>query len=189
VAQKHPIGRNFFPLGTTEVQRLPWLYATQTMDGSGANQRGKYKSAYMIEPFPQRQIEVMWRFLSDDFANSQALLQVDSYGCRINAVASDATAIPQRSSIMKLQYQTYWWSEADTEKNLRWINDFYVAMYGQAGPRPDGTMDGCYVNYPDMDLKDWQRLYYLGNYGKLQRVKAAWDPHNVFHHRQSIELP
>lgn len=189
VAQTHAIGRHFLPLSTTEIQKMPWLFATQTMDGSGPNQRGKYKSAYMTEPFPEPQIATIWKYLSDDFANPQALLQVDSYGCRINAVAPDATAVAQRSSILKLQYQTYWWSEADTAENLRWIDEFYVAMYGEAGPRPDGVMDGCYVNYPDVDLKDWQTLYYLGNYAKLQRVKAEWDPGNVFNHAQSIELP
>jgi hypothetical protein len=129
----------------------------------------------------------MWKFLSDDFDNPQALLQVDSYGCRINAIPSKATAVPQRSSILKLQYQTYWTTEAETEKNLRWINDFYVAMYGPDGPRPDDTMDGCYVNYPDMDLKDWEYLYYLENYPRLQAVKAEWDSHNVFHHGQSVK--
>jgi FAD/FMN-containing dehydrogenase len=72
------------------------------------------------------------------------------------------------------------------KRNLRWINDFYVAMYGPAGPRPDATLDGCYVNYPDMDLKDWQYLYYLDNYPRLQKVKAEWDPHNVFHHGHSV---
>lgn len=154
VPQVFAVGRHHFPSRTNEIQRLPWLYATQTLDGSGPNQRGKYKSAYMREPFPRHQIDTMWKFLSDDFDNPQALLQVDSYGCRINAVPSDATAVPQRSSILKLQYQTYWTTEAETEKNLRWINDFYVAMYGPDGPRPDATMDGCYVNYPDVDLKD-----------------------------------
>jgi hypothetical protein len=142
----------------------------------------------MREPFPQRQIDTMWKYLSDGFQNPQALLQVDSYGCRINTIPSDATAVPQRSSILKLQYQTYWTTEAETEKNLRWIGNFYVAMYGERGPQPDGTMDGCYVNYPDMDLKDWEYLYYLENYPRLQRVKAAWDPHDVFHHRQSVRV-
>jgi FAD/FMN-containing dehydrogenase len=188
VPQTHAVGRHYFPLGTMEVHRLPWLYATQTLDGSGANQRGKYKSAYMKKAFPRPQIETMWKYLNDDFRNPQALLQVDSYGCAVNRVASDATAIPQRSSVMKLQYQTYWVHEEDTEANLKWIDHFYVAMYGEAGPRSDGTMDGCYINYPDVDLKDWQFLYYLENYPRLQRVKAAWDPLNVFNHRQSIEL-
>jgi Berberine and berberine like len=62
-------------------------------------------------------------------------------------------------------------------------------MYGAAGPQPDDTMDGCYVNYPDVDLPDWEHLYYLGNYPRLQRVKARWDPHDVFHHAPSIRLP
>jgi FAD/FMN-containing dehydrogenase len=189
VAQTHAVGRHYFPLATTEVQRLPWLFATQTLDGSGPNQRGKYKSAYMIEPFPDRQIDVMWKHLSEGLQNPQALLQVDSYGGQINRVASDATAIPQRSSILKLQYQTYWTKESQTAENLAWINAFYRDMYGEGGPRPDGTMDGCYVNYPDMDLRDWQHLYYIGNYPKLRRVKGMWDPLNVFHHGQSIELP
>jgi hypothetical protein len=143
----------------------------------------------MKKPFPKRQIEAMWDHLTTSYPNTQALLQVDSYGGMINSVKPDATAVPQRSSIMKLQYQTYWVHEEDTEANLRWIDDFYVAMYGDAGPRPDDTMDGCYVNYPDVDLPDWEHLYYLGNYARLQRVKARWDPHDVFHHAQSVRLP
>jgi len=104
-------------------------------------------------------------------------------------VPSDATAIPQRSSIMKLQYQTYWTDPAQQDANLKWIDGFYGDMYGPGGPRPDGTLDGAYVNYPDVDLPDWQHLYYQGGYPRLQRTKARWDPRNVFHHAQSIELP
>lgn len=190
VPQTHAIGRHYFPLRTNEVTRLPWLYATQTFDGSGANQRGKYKSAYMVEPFPDAQIATMWTYLTDPhFTNPQALVQVDSYGGRINAVAAGATAIPQRSSIMKLQYQTYWTHEDEDAENLAWMSAFYDAMYGPDGPVPDGVMDGCYVNYPDCDLKNWPRLYYLDNYPRLQQVKARWDPNDVFHHAQSIQLP
>jgi FAD/FMN-containing dehydrogenase len=189
VGQRAAVGLNFFPHPSTTPQRLPWLYATQSLDQSGPNRRGKYKSAYMNEPFPKDQIATMWRCLTDGLNNSQALVQVDSYGGAVNALASDATAIPQRSSIMKLQYQAYWTDPADAEANLAWINRFYEAMYGRAGPVPDGVMDGCYVNYPDVDLIDWQRLYYQGNYPRLQQVKAAWDPHDVFRHAQSVKLP
>ena len=61
----------------------------------------------------------MWQHLTEPrHPNPQALLQVDSYGCQVNAVESAATAIPQRSSIMKLQYQTYWTDPADDAVNL-----------------------------------------------------------------------
>ncbi|MEA3050150.1 MAG: hypothetical protein QOG84_1986 [Sphingomonadales bacterium] len=189
VAQRAPVGLNFFPHATTTPQRLPWLYATQSLDQSGPNRRGKYKSAYMNRRFPDRQIPVIWKYLTDDLGNSQALVQVDSYGGAVNAVSSDATAIPQRSSIMKLQYQAYWTNPEDGPKNLAWMSGFYEEMYGAAGPVPDGVMDGCYVNYPDVELSDWQNLYYQGNYPRLQSVKAAWDPLDVFNHAQSVELP
>jgi hypothetical protein len=90
---------------------------------------------------------------------------------------------------MKLQYMTHWTDSAQDDANLNWIHDFYTAMYGLAGPVPDGTMDGCYVNYPDVDLVDWQHLYYKDNYARLQQAKGIWDPGNVFNHRQSIEPP
>jgi hypothetical protein len=80
-------------------------------------------------------------------------------------------------------------SSATYAANLTWIRDFYTAMYGERGPVPDGTVDGCYVNYPDVDLHDWQYLYYKDNYPRLQAVKGHWDPHNIFRHRQSIEPP
>ncbi len=133
---------------------------------------------------------MIWKYLTDSsYTNKQALLQVDSYGGQINAVPPAATAIPQRSSIMKLQYQTYWAEEQDDKINLSWIRDFYNAMYGPDGPVPDGIVDGCYINYPDVDLVNWQYLYYKDNYARLQRVKARWDPLNIFNHQQSIQLP
>jgi FAD/FMN-containing dehydrogenase len=190
VAQAIPVGYHHLAARTTDIQRLPWLYATQTLNGSGPNQRGKYKSAYMIKAFPDQQIETMWEHLSAAaHHNARALLQVDSYGCQVNAVAADATAIPQRSSIMKLQYQTYWTDPEQDVQNLTWIRDFYAAMYGPRGPYPDGVVDGCYVNYPDVDLADWEYLYYKDNYARLRRAKARWDPHDIFHHQQSIKPP
>ena len=99
------------PGGSTTTVSLPWLQAAQTLNGSGPNQRGKYKSAYMKAPFPDNQIQAIHSALTGTrYTNPQALLQVDSYGCRINVPAPDATAAAQRSSIMKLQYQTYWTS-------------------------------------------------------------------------------
>ncbi len=182
------IGHHQAPLGDGKPARMPWLFMTQTLNGSGPNRHGKYKSAYMIEPFQERQIDAMFTHLAKPaHPNAAALLQVDSYGCQINAVKPEATAIPQRSSVMKLQYQTYWNEEGEGARNLHWIRGFYEEMYGAHGPRPDGEVDGCYVNYPDVDLRDWEHLYYKDAYHRLQRAKARWDPHDIFRHRQSIK--
>jgi hypothetical protein len=178
------------PVPTTTRVSLPWLQATEWLDGSGRNQRGKYKSAYMKAPFPGHQIQAIYDALTDpDFVNPQALLQIDSYGCRVNAVGPHATAVAQRSSIMKLQYQTYWPDPGHDRVNLDWINGFYAKVYSDTGgvPVSNRVTDGCFINYPDVDLPaSWPTLYYKDGYTALQKVKARWDPLNVFHHRQSI---
>jgi FAD/FMN-containing dehydrogenase len=178
------------PGGSTTTETLTWLQATQTLNGSGPNQRAKYKSAYMKTSFPDGQIRAIHSALTDPhFTNPQALLQVDSYGCQVNVVPPSATAVAQRSSVMKLQYQTYWTSPAGDDVNLSWINRFYRSVYAASGgvPASNHVTDGCFINYPDVDLPaTWPALYYKANYRELQRVKARWDPLNIFHHRQSI---
>ena len=62
-------------------------------------------------------------------------------------------------------------------------------------PAPGERTDGALINHPDADLADpalntsgvpWSTLYYKENYPRLQRVKAEWDPRDVFHHALSI---
>ena len=174
----------------SSTRRLPWLYATQNLDASGPNQRGKCKSAYMRKPFLERQIKVMFKWLTDHhYSNPQALLEVNSYGGQINAIDKEATAVIHRDSILKVQYQTFWTEEEEDSYHLKWIRGFYNEMYGEDGPSSDDNVDGCFINYPDVDLKHWQTLYYGSNYPRLQQAKQQWDPLNIFHHRQSIELP
>lgn len=176
----------------------------QTLNGSGANQRGKYKSAYMRKGFPADQVNAVYQWLNtvppgltlSDM--TQSLLQVDSYGGRINLVDPSATAITQRSSILKLQYQTYWTEPADDIAQLDWIRGFYSAVYRQTGGIPDpqqdptDNVDGCYYNYPDVDLNDGNsretalRLYFGNNLPRLRAVKQRWDPNNYFNSSQSI---
>jgi len=133
-----------------------------------------------------------------------SLLQVDSYGGQINTVAREATAVWQRDSIYKLQYQTYWpiqrgAAEPDSigAQNLRWIRDFDADIYARSHGIPDptadpaGQVDGCYINYPDVDLNQHglgkaPELYYGGHLPRLMSTKAAWDPLDFFNHAQSI---
>ena len=196
-------------LGHLKIPRdMPWLTATQVLDSSGEDQCGKYKSAYLRRPFDPMQIDAMWTHLSEDgpfrdYTNKQSLIQIDSYGGAVNRPPFD-TAARQRDSIMKMQYQVYW-TKGDRQepRYLDWIRRTYRATFaatggvpkvGASGPR-DGLTDGCYINYPDVDLDDpaWNTsdqksptLYYKDAYPALQRVKRRWDPLNVFRNSQSI---
>jgi hypothetical protein len=184
-------------------KQLPWLLGAEwpTFGSSDPTTRAKYKSAYMRTGFPQDQIDAMYRQLTrTDYTNNEALLVIRSYGGAINTIAPDATASAQRDSIMKMQYMAFWTAESGDAANIGWLRDIYQDVYAATGgvPVPNAVTDGCFVNYADVDLADpaqntsgvpWSTLYYKDNYPRLRRVKAAWDPTDVFHHAESIELP
>jgi hexose oxidase len=194
-------------------QDLTWFEAVQTLNGSGPNQKGKYKSAYMRADFPGDQIATLYYYLTlypadvggEPVDMSQSLLQVDSYGGAINTVSPQATAVWQRSSLFKLQYQTYWQDvdngpSANGDAHVQWMSEFYGAMYAAYGGVPDpardpsNNVDGCYINYPDVELNNYGglagalALYYGGNLPRLMQAKAEWDPLNYFQNSQSIPV-
>ena len=206
MAQTPIIGHGGIHLPPSSSPTVDYTFyeAVQTLNGSGANQRGKYKSAYMRKGFPLEQVEAIYHNLkripsgltADDM--KQSLLQVDSYGGFINTIPSDATAIAQRDSILKLQYQTYWTYAENDAAHLDWIRTFYSDVYASTGSVPDpaqdptNNVDGCYYNYCDSDLNDIVgregalRLYFLDNLERLTQVKQQWDPNNYFNSAQSI---
>ncbi|MFF2080854.1 FAD-binding oxidoreductase [Kitasatospora sp. NPDC058162] len=185
-------------------RRIPWLQAIRLLGTTNVvlndpTLRAEYKSAFMRATFPDGQLETLHRHLTrDDVDNPNISVQLTSYGGRINAVAPTRTAAPHRDAAFKMLWQVFWNDPADDEKYIAWARECYQEMYADTGgvPVPNEVTDGCYVNYPDIDLGDprfntssvpWHDLYYKENYPRLQRIKAVWDPRNVFRHGQSVE--
>jgi FAD/FMN-containing dehydrogenase len=177
--------------------------AVQILNGSGQNQRGKYKSAYMRKGFTPHGVKTILKYLkkpSGKMDMSQCLLQIDSYGGQINNIEPHATAIPQRSSVLKLQYQAYWANKENDKEYLGWMRKFYTEMYKEYGGTPNpgldpsDNVDGCYYNYPDSDLNKSGgleaalHLYFGNNLDRLKQAKKTWDPNNYFNSFQSIPV-
>jgi aclacinomycin oxidase len=144
------------------------------------------------------QIGVAYDYLTrTDYDIMGGMLGFATYGGRVNTVAPDATASAQRSTILDMACNTGWIDGVDAEKNLKWVRAFYHDLFADTGgvPVPSDAYDGSFINHPDTDLADpsmntsgvpWHTLYYKENYPRLQRVKARWDPRNVFRHALSI---
>ena len=190
-------------IGAYTMARYDWLLAVETDIGGGGSSRAKYKSVYMKRGFTAAEAQCMYKHMTRTINGADlrgSMVEIDSYGGATNRKnLVDETAVAQRSSVIKLQYQTYWREEKDDDAHLTWIRDFYGEMYSTSDvdaryrttPYPGDRYDGCYINYPDKDMLAhpfWPQLYYSdqGLYPFLQVVKRRYDPNNVFHHAMSI---
>jgi FAD/FMN-containing dehydrogenase len=106
----------------------------------------------------------------------------DAYGGAMAKIAPDATAFVHRDgTLFCLQYGSVWANAVDTPERLNEMRQFYATMR----PYVSGA---AYVNYCDTDLTDWPSAYWGQNLPRLQQIKSAFDPNNVFHHAQSVPL-
>ncbi|WP_255550718.1 FAD-binding oxidoreductase [Granulicella sp. dw_53] len=183
-----------------QIVRRPWLEATLAGGGSGGGIRAKYKSAYMKKTFTSAESSAIYKYLTSPQIDSHgSVLAIDGYGGATNiSDRAHDTAMPQRSSIMKLQWQCYWRDPEQDAGRLKFMDDFFTAVYTGSHVSSDhqGTpygerYEGCYMNYPDADMlrySYWPQLYYGAGdlYPLLQRVKKQYDPNNIFHSSMSV---
>lgn len=191
--------------GGRELARMSWLdFALNPFPDLFAMPPGgvstKVKDALLKKRLTDRQIGVAYEYLTrEDFDVMGGMLGLATYGGRINTVAPDATAASQRGAILDMACTTGWLDPKEEERNLAWVRPFYRDLFADTGgvPVPGEAYDGAFINHPDTDLADpalntsgvpWSMLYYQGNYPRLQRVKARWDPRDVFRHGLSVRV-
>ncbi|HSS76245.1 MAG TPA: BBE domain-containing protein, partial [Thermoanaerobaculia bacterium] len=186
-----------------ELARMSWLeFALNpfpdlfAMPPGGVSTKGK--DALLKKRFTDAQIGVAYDYLTrTDHDIMGGMLGFATYGGRINTVARDATAAAQRDSILDIACTTGWLDPREEAKNLTWVRSFYQDLFAESGgvPVPGEAYDGAFINHPDTDFADsslntsgvpWHTLYYKENYPRLQRIKARWDPRNVFRHALSV---
>jgi FAD/FMN-containing dehydrogenase len=188
---------------TRKLERMPWLdFALNPFPDLFAAPPGgvsvKVKDALLKKRFTSAQMGVAYDYLTrTDHDIIGGMLGFATYGGRINRVVPDATASAQRASILDMACSAGWLDPRDEAKNLAWARAFYRELFADSGgvPVPGERYDGAFINHPDADLADaalntsgvpWHTLYYHANYPRLQRIKAQWDPRNVFQHALSI---
>jgi hypothetical protein len=186
-----------------ELARMSWLeFALNPLPDLFVAPPGgvsaKVKDALLKQRLTDRQIGVAYDYLTrTDHDIMGGMLGLATYGGRINTVAPDATASAQRDAILDIACNTGWLDPREEAKNLAWVRAFYRELFAETGgvPVPGEAYAGTFINHPDTDLADpglnssgvpWHALYYQANYPRLQRIKARWDPRNVFRHALSI---
>jgi FAD/FMN-containing dehydrogenase len=115
-------------------------------------------------------------------AGGGGAIAFDAFGGALNRVHPTATAFVHRNALFLAQYSTGWnypGSSGGVARQHEWLRSYYAALH----PHASGQ---AYQNYVDPDLTNWRQAYYGENYARLARVKAKYDPGQLFRFPQGI---
>ena len=151
----------------------------QTPDGVLERETFIAKSIVANEALEAGTINLLVTGLANPPLGTSASVIYDALGGAVSSVAADATAFPHRRALGVLQFVVGWSDPARETDAVAWLRSYHGAVRAK-----DGT--AAYANYADPDLADWPEAYYGTNYPRLQRVKRAYDPKELFTFPQAV---
>ncbi len=167
------------------VKTVPFIEATKFFAESDLNLEPKFKitGAYGFRPLPPEGVRIIRDFLAQapNRHSSVWSQSLGGAGSAVSRISPTATAYPHRKAETIYELSARWRNSGEQERNIQWVERFRKAL------RP--FVKGNYVNFPDLQIKNWPKAYYGVNFDRLKQVKRKHDPHNVFHFAQSIPLP
>lgn len=172
-------------VGTTtkkDIRSLPWLQATQFLLAPDPvlTQRfsNQFSSGFGRRPFPDKAFKYMREFLEKAEGGTPAGFFFLNWGGAIRRIAPRATAFYWRDPQYYVEWNSSWVKRSHAARN--------IALARNTRKKLQPYIVGSYINVPDQGIKCSGPVYYGKNYARLRRVKAKYDPQNVFNNPQSI---
>lgn len=141
------------------------------------------KSEFFRHELPADVIAQLLARLADGRRQGETrVLDFTPWAGAYNRVAAETTAFAHRTERFLLKQEVVvdpGSSEAERQAARSWLSRSWALVH------PWGS-GGVYPNFPDPELEDWGRAYHGANLDRLRRVKAIYDPENVFRFDQSV---
>lgn len=101
-------------------------------------------------------------------------------GGQASKVSPDATAYPHRDAKFVLNVHGRWQEPSEDDKCVSWAREFFKA----SAPYATG---GVYVNFLTEEETNRVAAAYGPNYSRVARVKAKYDPENLFRMNMNVK--
>ena len=106
-------------------------------------------------------------------------VEVLSLGGAISRVSAQETAYVHRDARWLINVPASWVDPVESEREMAWVRGTFAAL-------SEYTRGGAYVNFMEADEAAADEVAYGDTLQRLQRVKATYDPENVFNLNQNI---
>ncbi|MGH7068502.1 MAG: FAD-binding oxidoreductase [Acetobacteraceae bacterium] len=154
------------------IAPVPYAALQASADPLFARGRRYYWKAQFLKTIPDAAIEALMEgYARATSPSSVAVLQ--QVGGAIARVPANATAYANRDAAYDCFPVAIWDDPREDERHITWARVFWEAM------RPFAT-GGVYANNLGEEGEERVRAAYGANYARLARLKAKYDPDNLF---------
>jgi hypothetical protein len=163
---------------------MSYLALQRMFDESAAPGVLAYGKSIYLEEFSDGAVAALAALLPGK-ASPMSLLPIFPLGGAFSDVADDATAFGgSRSLRYALNMDAVATDPATLAADRDWVRSLWSAL------RPFAPHGGSYVNFMNDDPGEYGhdrvRASYGAKYPRLARIKAGYDPGNIFHRNQNI---
>ena len=171
--------REFGPPAADLVQRKPYMAHQSMFDAGVPHHWGYYWKSHYLPPLSDVAIDVLldrsWRK-----ASPASYTIVFHLGGAIARLAEDSSAAGGRDAAHAINVNAAWPAGGPHHPDIAWCRDYFAAL------QPHATGE-VYVNFLHNDEGEARiRAAYGARYERLARIKARYDPDNVFRSNQNI---
>jgi FAD/FMN-containing dehydrogenase len=155
------------------IAPMPYATLQQSFDAAAPDGARYYWKAGYLDDLTDAAIHTLVSrvdHLPGPFSN----VFLESMGGAIARFDPAATAFPHRHARFGFGISSGWADPAADDEAIAWTRTLHEAM----GPHYAG---GVYANYVDRDEPDRVPEVFQANHARLQEIKAAYDPDNLFH--------
>jgi FAD/FMN-containing dehydrogenase len=163
------------------VSPIPYVELQRMLDGAAPWGVLGYEKATYADGFTDEVIDVIADFLPRK-TSPMSIMPIFSMRGAFTEVAADATAFggPRRPSIL-VNIDSIATEPELFAADRAWVREFWTALV------PVSSNPAGYVNFMTEYEQDRVRTSYgPAKYARLARIKAEYDPRNVFHHNANI---
>jgi FAD/FMN-containing dehydrogenase len=160
------------------VQPMPYTALQQSFDAAFPDGERYYWKSSFLSGLTDEAIDTMLSSL-DPLQGSLSAAAIESLGGAVGRVGTTETAFPHREAAFNFSVFAGWDDPAADEDMIAWARETHRIM------TPFST-GGVYANYLSQEGAERVRAAYGENYARLRKIKAKYDPDNVFHMNQNF---
>jgi hypothetical protein len=153
---------------------LPFLVAQQLFDPEFPDGRRYYWKSIYLSDLAEAESELLTRYAA---SRPSPLTSIDVWalGGAMRNEPEGGSAFAKRDQPFLLGIEANWEDPADDDANIAWAR----GLFDEASALSPG---GTYLNFPGFveEGEEILRATFEAGYERLQEVKAAYDPDNVF---------